>query len=144
LRATKPNILNLWQIERSIIIFVAVLSLMTIANYPALSPGMFAIDVETGDYVDIGGDRVFSAASTIELPILLAFFEAVDAGQIDLTEILTVEREAIASGSGTLQYSPGKELTALQTATQTIVISDNTATNMIIDKLLPNGVELML
>ncbi len=108
---------------------------MTIANYPALSPGMFAIDVETGDYVDIGGDRIFSAASTIKLPILLAFFEAVDAGQIDLNEILTVEREAIASGSGTLQYSPGKELTALQTATQMIVISDNTATNMIIDRL---------
>jgi beta-lactamase class A len=108
---------------------------MTIANYPALSPGIFAIDVETGDYVDIGGDRVFSAASTIKFPILLAFFEAVDAGQIDLNEILTVEREQIASGSGKLQYSPGKELTALQTATQMIIISDNTATNMIIDRL---------
>jgi beta-lactamase class A len=108
---------------------------MTIANYPALSPAIFAIDVETGDYVDIGGDRVFSAASTIKLPILLAFFEAVDAGQIDLNEILTVEREQIASGSGNLQYSRGKELTALQTATKMIVISDNTATNMIIDRL---------
>jgi beta-lactamase class A len=108
---------------------------MTIANYPALSPGIFAIDVETGDYVDIGGDRVFSAASTIKLPILLAFFEAVDAGQIDLNEMLIVERNTIASGSGTLQYSPGKELTALKTATQMIVISDNTATNMIIDRL---------
>jgi beta-lactamase class A len=108
---------------------------MTIANYPALSPGIFAIDVETGDYVNIGGDLVFSAASTIKLPILLAFFEAVDAGKIDLNEMLIVERDAIASGSGRLQYSPGKELTALETAKQMIVISDNTATNMIIDRL---------
>lgn len=106
-----------------------------IARYPALSPGVFAVDVETGGYVNIDGNRVFPAASTIKLPILLAFFEAVDNKEVDLNEILSVDRESIASGSGKLQYSPGKELTALATATQMITISDNTATNMIIDLL---------
>ncbi len=99
------------------------------------------MDVETGDYVDIGSDRVFPAASTIKLPILLAFFEAVDAGKIDLSEILTVERKLISSGSGTLQYSVGKKLTASETAHKMIVISDNTATNMIIDRL--GGIEFI-
>ncbi len=105
------------------------------AQYSFLSPGMFFIDVETGDYVDIDGDKIFPAASTIKLPILVAFFEAVDAGRIKLDEILEVKRSLIASGSGTLQYSPGAKLSALATATKMIVISDNTATNMIINRL---------
>jgi beta-lactamase class A len=113
----------------------------SIANYPDLYPGVFVMDLETGDYVDIASNVVFPAASTIKLPILLAFFEAVDLGKIDLNETLTVERELIASGSGTLQYSPGKELTALETATKMIIISDNTATNMIIERL--GGIEFL-
>jgi beta-lactamase class A len=105
------------------------------AEYDFLSSGVFLMDVETGNYVNIDGDRVFPAASTIKLPILLAFFEAVDAGNIQLDDVLTVRRDLIASGSGTLQYNRGKELTALETATQMIVISDNTATNMLIEHL---------
>ncbi len=105
------------------------------AQYRFLSPGMFFMDVETGDYVDIDGDRIFPAASTIKLPILVAFFEAVDAGRIKLDETLEVKRSLIASGSGTLQYSPGAKLSALATATKMIVISDNTATNMIVNRL---------
>ncbi len=113
----------------------------SIANYPNLSPGIFVMDLETGDYVDIESNTVFPAASTIKLPILLAFFEAVDLGKIDLNETLTVDRSFIASGSGNLQYSPGKELTALETVTKMITISDNTATNMIIDRL--GGIEFL-
>jgi beta-lactamase class A len=105
------------------------------AQYRFLSPGMFFMDVETGDYVDIDGDRIFPAASTIKLPILVAFFEAVDAGRIRLDETLVVKRSLIASGSGSLQYSPGAKLSALATATKMIVISDNTATNMIVSRL---------
>jgi beta-lactamase class A len=105
------------------------------AQYSFLSPGMFFIDVETGDYVNIDGDKIFPAASTIKLPILIAFFEAVDAGQIKLNETLEVKRSLIASGSGTLQYASGAKLSALATATKMIVISDNTATNMIIHRL---------
>ncbi len=108
-------------------------SLMT--KYKFLSPGMFFMDVETGDYVDIDGDKIFPAASTIKLPILVAFFEAVDAGRIRLDETLEVKRSLIASGSGNLQYSPGAKLSALATATKMIVISDNTATNMIVSRL---------
>ena len=104
-------------------------------RYSDLSPGMFFIDVETGDYVNLGGDRVYAAASTIKLPILMAFFEAVDAGRINLDEKLTVTSAAITGGSGTLQYYRGAKITALSTATRMITISDNTATNMIVNRL---------
>jgi beta-lactamase class A len=104
-------------------------------DYSFLSPGIFFIDVETGNYVDINGSRVYPAASTIKLPVLIAFFEAVDAGRIRLDETLVVTNAAIASGSGNLQYYRGAKLSALATATKMITISDNTATNMIVSRL---------
>jgi beta-lactamase class A len=105
------------------------------SDYSFLSPGIFFIDVETGNYVDIDGSKVFPAASTIKLPVLLALFEAVDAGRIKLDETLVVTNAAIASGSGNLQYYRGAKLSVLATATKMITISDNTATNMLVSRL---------
>ncbi len=105
------------------------------AKYDYLSPGMFFMDVETGNYLDINGEKSFAAASTIKLPILMALFQAVDSGKVRLDETLTVKRSLITGGSGELQNSPGAKLSVLRTATLMIAISDNTGTNMIIDKL---------
>ncbi len=106
-----------------------------VAKYDYLSPGMFFMEVDTGNYLDINGEKSFPAASTIKLPILMALFQAVDSGKVKLDDMLTVRRDLIASGSGELQNSPGARLTVWQTATKMIAISDNTGTNMIIDKL---------
>jgi beta-lactamase class A len=108
---------------------------MLMSEYSLLTAGVSLVELDTGNYVNLDSEKVFPAASTIKLPILIAFFEAVDRGEISLDEMLTVERSNITSGSGNLQYSEGKQLTALETATQMIIISDNTATNMIIDRL---------
>lgn len=105
------------------------------AKYDYLSPGMFFMEVETGNYLDINGEKSFPAASTIKLPILMALFQAVDAGKVRMDETLTVRRDLITGGSGKLQNRPGAKLSVLQTATKMIAISDNTATNMIIDRL---------
>ncbi|MEH2007189.1 serine hydrolase [Nostoc sp.] len=106
------------------------------SRYSFLKTGMFFLDLDTGDYLDIGGDRVFPAASTIKLPILIAFFQDLDAGKVTLQEILTMRRDLVTNGSGTMQYERvGKKYTALETVTKMVTISDNTATNMIIDRL---------
>ena len=105
-------------------------------KYPQLQPGAFFVDIDNGAYVNFNGETTFSAASTIKIPVLVAFFEDVDAGKIYLDEMLTMEKELIAGGSGAMQYQkPGKKFTALETATKMIVISDNTATNMLIARL---------
>ncbi|MEH1943212.1 MAG: serine hydrolase [Nostoc sp.] len=105
-------------------------------RYSFLKTGMFFLDLDTGDYLDIGGDRVFPAASTIKLPILIAFFQDLDAGKVTLQENLTMRRDLVTNGSGSMQYERvGKKYTALETITKMITISDNTATNMIIDRL---------
>jgi beta-lactamase class A len=105
------------------------------SQYQFLTAGVSLVELDTGNYVNLDGEKVFPAASTIKLPILIAFFEAVDKGEISLNEILTVDRSNITSGSGNLQYSKGKQITALEAATKMIIISDNTATNMIVDRL---------
>ncbi len=92
--------------------------------------------MDSGDYVNVRGEQGFSAASTIKIPILIAFFQDVDAGKVRLDEMLTMKKELIGGGSGDLQYQqPGKQFSALETARKMIVISDNTATNMIIERL---------
>lgn len=106
-----------------------------VTKYAYLSPGMFFMEVETGNYLDINGEKSFPAASTIKLPVLMALFQAVDTGKVRLDDTLTVRRDLIASGSGDLQHRPQAKLSVLKTATMMIAISDNTGTNMIIDKL---------
>ncbi|MTJ14799.1 serine hydrolase [Anabaena sp. UHCC 0187] len=100
------------------------------------TPGVFLLDLDNGGYVDINSNTSFSAASTIKIPILIAFFQDVDAGKIRLDEMLTLEKEMMVGGSGNMQYqTPGSKYTALDLATKMITISDNTATNMLVAKL---------
>ncbi|GAC1467742.1 MAG: serine hydrolase [Chamaesiphon sp.] len=107
-----------------------------VAKYKSLSSGMFFLDLDTGNYLDINGGRIFPAASTIKLPILVAFFQDLDAGKVSLNENLVMRSDLVTNGSGTLQYErAGTQFAALETVAKMITISDNTATNMIIDRL---------
>ncbi|MBF2066161.1 MAG: serine hydrolase [Calothrix sp. C42_A2020_038] len=105
-------------------------------RYSFLSPGMFFVDLQTGDYININGEKVFPAASTIKFPILIVLFEEVEAGRVRLDETLVMRRDLVAGGSGNMQnMRVGRKFTVLETATKMMTISDNTATNMIIDRL---------
>ncbi|BAZ42849.1 beta-lactamase [Calothrix sp. NIES-4101] len=112
------------------------------AASPNLTPGVFIADLDTGSYVDFNGGAMFSAASTIKIPILVAFFQDVDAGKIRLDETIASTKTTIATGSGDIQYKPvGTSYSALEIATKMITISDNTATNMLIERL--GGIEVL-
>ncbi|MGL5061646.1 MAG: serine hydrolase [Microcoleus sp.] len=103
---------------------------------PNLTAGIFLVDLDTGGYLNFNGDVTFAAASTIKVPILIAFFQAVDEGKVQLDRMLTLQQEHIAGGSGELQdKAPGTKYSALEVAKKMIVVSDNTATNMIIELL---------
>ncbi|MGA9378654.1 MAG: serine hydrolase [Phormidium sp.] len=100
------------------------------------TPGVFVIDLESGSYVDVNGNNVIAVASTIKVPILIAFLQDVEAGKIQWDEKLTLKPEFRASGSGNMQHrKPGTEFTAEDVVKRMITISDNTATNMVIDRL---------
>ena len=106
------------------------------AKNAGLTPGVFFVDLDTGAYVELNGSSTFAAASMIKFPVIVAFFQDVDAGKIRLDEMLSVEPKLIGGGSGEMQYQPpGTKFTALDTATKMITISDNTATNMLIARM---------
>ncbi|MFB2979586.1 serine hydrolase [Microseira sp. BLCC-F43] len=105
-------------------------------QYPQLTPAVFILDPDTDAYFDWNGTSAIPSASTIKIPILVAFFQDVDAGKIRLDELLTMKAKFIATGSGNMQHKfPGSRYTAWETATKMITISDNTATNMLIERL---------
>ncbi|MGB8688898.1 MAG: serine hydrolase [Microcoleus sp.] len=107
-----------------------------------LTAGIFLVDLDTGSYLNLNGDATFASASTIKLPILVAFFQAVDEGKVHLDQMLTLRAEHIVGGSGEMQdESPGRKYSALEVARKMIVVSDNTATNMMIELL--GGAEVL-
>jgi beta-lactamase class A len=111
-------------------------------KYPEVQGSAFFVELDKGLFLNWGGDTTFPAASTIKVPILLALFQDIDEGKVRLDEKMTVKPEQIGGGSGSIQYEkPGKEYTVLQVATKMIAISDNTATNMLIDRL--GGIEAL-
>ncbi|QQE65781.1 serine hydrolase [Leptolyngbya sp. BL0902] len=103
---------------------------------PGLTPGVYAFDIDSGRYVDLNGTQAVAAASTIKVPILVAFLQQVDAGNLALNQAVVLQDRHVAGGSGTLANDAiGSEYTALDIATRMIVHSDNTATNMMIEAL---------
>ena len=115
--------------------------LQTMANtQPELTPGVFALDLDTYNYVDLNGSTTFSAASIIKVPVLVAFLQDVEQNKISLDEILVMEEGDVAGGSGDMKLGTiGDTYSALETAKKMIVISDNTATNMLIRRM--GGIE---
>jgi beta-lactamase class A len=101
-----------------------------------LDPSYLFVEIEQGEYSETDSDRVLPAASTIKLPILIALFQDVDRHKVNLSEKLTIDKKSIAEGSGDLQeQKPGTQVSVLVAATKMIAISDNTATNLLIDRL---------
>jgi beta-lactamase class A len=110
--------------------------LQTTAKKVELDASYIFIEIDSGEYSELGSDRVLPAASTIKLPILIALFQDIDAQKIKLTEQLTISDRTIAGGSGDLRNKkPGSQVSVLIAATKMMTISDNTATNILIDRL---------
>lgn len=84
----------------------------------------------------INWNRAYPAASTIKVAILVALARAIDAGRLTLSERRTVEPETVVQGSGVLLgMQPGLSLPLADFAYLMIAVSDNTASNVLIDAI---------
>ena len=118
---------------------------MTAADPPRLAAlmapptGVIALaarHVESGRAWRYGERRALPSASLIKLPILAAFWATVEAGRLDPAERVSVPAEARAEGTGVLKaLAPGLRPTWGDLATLMITVSDNVATNLVIDRL---------
>ena len=95
---------------------------------------VYAKNLQTGDTVAIDQGKPVATASVIKLPLMLEAFEQVKAGKIKLSDPVELTKENQVPGSGVLgMLDPGLKLTVKDVITLMITLSDNTATNMLID-----------
>lgn len=93
-----------------------------------------AVQTPDGDRFSLRGDERFISASTIKIPIMVEIFRQIDRGNFALDDLYTLTKDDICPGSGVLlQLHPGIELTLRDIVYLMMSISDNTATNMLID-----------
>ncbi len=89
-----------------------------------------------GNVLTIDADEKVETASTIKVFILACLFDEVEKGRASLEDMLTYQEEHAVDGSGVLcALEPGAVLRVKDAATLMIIVSDNIATNMMIDYL---------
>ncbi len=97
--------------------------------------GLYMDDLK-GNVITRFPDEPFETASTIKVYILAALFDAIEQGKASLKDMLTCEERFWIDGSGILgSLEVGTILSVKNVATLMIVVSDNIATNMLIDYL---------
>jgi beta-lactamase class A len=99
--------------------------------------GYSVIDLENGVRLNRRGDETFPTASLIKVAILTTVFDLVAKGQLSLDDPLTVLKIDQVPGSGVAQYlHDGAVLTVRDAVYLMITISDNTATNLLLDRII--------
>jgi beta-lactamase class A len=94
------------------------------------------VDLQTGESLAIRGDDPFPSASIIKLPVLVELFQQVEAGRLRLDDPIMVIDADKVPGAGILQYlSAPHRLTRGDAALLMIILSDKTATNLILEKV---------
>lgn len=101
-------------------------------------PAVAIKNLVTGEYFSYNADEIYPAASVIKLPLLVGLFKKVAEGRISLEQrfpLVQAEKDLVGTaGSGILQdLDNGLELTVNDLAVLAITVSDNIATNMLID-----------
>jgi len=116
-----------------------------IAEFPG-TVSLYAKNLDTGTAVGIRESDPVRTASTIKLPIMMAVFDAVDRRQATWTEPLTVTAAEKVGGTGIIgsEISDGVHLPLRDVVHLMIVISDNTATNMILERFPADAVNAYL
>jgi beta-lactamase class A len=93
-------------------------------------------NLDTGERLSLRGDETFPTASLVKVPILVTLYDLAEQKQLSLDDPLTVLKIDQVPGSGVLQFMhPGMMLSVHDAAALMIILSDNTATNLILDKI---------
>lgn len=96
---------------------------------------LYAVQLNTGKTVAVNADQPVQTASVIKLAILFEAMEQVRDGKARWDEKLTLAPGDSVSGSGVLTFfDTPLTLTLKDVLTMMVIVSDNTATNMAIDR----------
>ncbi len=105
------------------------------------SVSLYAKNLSTSESYGIREDERVRTASTIKLPIMASIFAAVERGEARFDELLTLKDSGKVSGSGVIrEFSDGLRLPVRDLMHVMIVVSDNSATNLLLDRFPAEGV----
>ena len=99
--------------------------------------GVHVIDMTTGLAIGVNEQMVFPQGSAIKVPVLLALYSEEEAGRLRTSDRLRIQAKDREGGSGFLRYfdDGASELALHDLAVLMIVVSDNMATNLLIDRV---------
>ena len=104
-----------------------------LASFPG-EAGAFACDDRGTELFAERADEVFPSASVIKLPLVMALYADAARGEVDLDERVRVGERV--DGSGVLRHMGDVEAVSLRDlAMLSIIVSDNTATNLLVNRL---------
>jgi beta-lactamase class A len=106
-----------------------------IEGFPA-TVSVYARNLDTGAIYSLRGDERVRSASTIKLAVLAEVYAQASAGKLNLDEPVTLKAPMKVQGAGILQdLSDGDVLPLRDVVLLMIVVSDNTATNVVLDRI---------
>jgi len=102
---------------------------------------VFAKNLDTGQTYIYSGDERVPTASTIKVAVMIEAFARVSERRAKWTDQLVLTKAARYGGSGVLpELGDGLRLTLRDCVNLMMVVSDNTATNMVLDYLTTDSV----
>jgi beta-lactamase class A len=102
---------------------------------------LFAKNLDSGETCAFNADERVRTASTIKIAVMIEAFARVEEGKAKWTDELVLTKEKKVSGSGILQeLSDGLHLTLRDGVNLMMLLSDNTATNLVLDLLTTDAV----
>lgn len=108
--------------------------------------GVAIEDLTTGDHFFLHEDEVFAQASSIKITVLANLYLQAQQGKLKLTDLYTVQASDLVPDSDIMNgLTPGvTRVTLRDLATMMVAVSDNSATNVLIDRVGMANVNAML
>jgi beta-lactamase class A len=108
--------------------------------------GVAVKHIESGQALTVNGDTMFPLASSFKVPILVELLYQTKEGRFSLDDEISVQKSDQHLGSGMISSlaAPGLKLSVLNMAHFMMMISDNSATDILLDKVGPANVNARL
>lgn len=108
--------------------------------------GLAVLDLTTGQKILLHADDVFPQASSIKITVLAELYRQAQQGKLKLTDLYTVQSSDLVQDSDIMNgLTPGiTKITLRDLATMMVAVSDNAATNVLIDRVGMDSVNAFL
>jgi len=98
--------------------------------------GIYIKCVETGEEIALNADETMDTMSVIKIPLMAEVFRQIEAGKFALTDRVTLKESEKRPGTGVIRsLDAGATLTIKDLITLMIIVSDNSATDMLFEKV---------